>query len=333
MAPEISLLEPQVLQGVISKMEVKDDLVFLKSAPKESVPFPFYAWEVTKGGRRMANPNVPNSEAHIVPRYGSGHQNAALIYLREKKIFDPTTLHWLKDSESNPTIRANAEARVLRELEDLNNRFDVFWEYCFWQAFQGELNFDGTGGVKAQVDYLMPASHKTTADWSAPAIRLQEIVANFAAWRNLIRVDGNVDARKVYATSATLGKLMETFTSSTNQTLLSDRMKDEWFGTGEVKGFLGLDWTPMDAQYTDASGTVVNFLDDDVILLGNWTEGRPYAMVSGPAADHDAPHGFTGRFTKSWIEPDPSHRQILLEQAGLPVVYKPENFVKVAVTF
>jgi hypothetical protein len=39
----------------------------------------------------VAKPNVPNSEAHIVPRLGRSQEAASVIYLREKKVFDPTT--------------------------------------------------------------------------------------------------------------------------------------------------------------------------------------------------------------------------------------------------
>lgn len=332
MPAEISLLEPQVLQGVVSKMPVKDDLVFLKSAPVESVPFPFVQWEVHRGSRRMANPNVPNSEAHIVPRLGTGQQSASLIYLREKKTFQPTTLYWLKAINQAASNRANAESAVMTELEDLNRRFDVFWEFCFWQAFQGGINFGGTGGVKSEVDYKFPDAHKNaTATWGTN-VTTQTIVENIKAWRKLIRVNGQVDARTVYATSATLEKLMSRFTTDTNVGLLSDRMKDQWFSTGEVNGFLGLDFRAMDAEYTNDAGEITPFLEDDKLLIGNWENGA-YTFTRGPSADHEAPAGFTGRFTKSWLAPDPSDRQILIEEHGLPLIKKPEQFVVADITF
>lgn len=331
---EISLLEPQVLQGVVSKMEVKDDLVLLKQAPKESTPFPFVSWEVTRGSRRMATVNVPNAEAYIVPRLGSQMQNAALMYLREKKTFQPTTLHWLRTAGQGASQRSNAEAAVMRELEDLNYRFDVRFEWSLWRALQGTLELRGdVDGIEARVDYMLPDSHKTTAVWSKNSTSVVDIAASFAAWRKLVQVDGQVSANTVYATSDTLSKMLDIFVQSQNQGLLSDRMKDQWFGTGQVDGFLGLNWRAQDAEYTARDGSVQRFLDHGTFLIGNYTDGRPYAMVQGPAADHEAPAGFTGRFTKSWLAPDPSDRQILLEEQALPVVYKPEQFVVSKVTF
>lgn len=325
--PEISLLEPQVLQGVVSKMPVKDDLVFLKSAPRESTPFPFFQWEVQRGSRRISVPNVANAEAHLVGRLGTGQQSASLIYLRDKKTFNPTTLHWLKAVGHAAENRANAEAAVMRELEDLVTRQDVFWELAFWKAFQNDLSFDGTGGVKADVDYHFPSAHENaTANWGS-TVTTQTIVENIKAWRKLIRVNGQVEARTLYGSSTTLEKLMQRFTTSTNVGMLSDRMKDEWFSTGQLSGFLGLDWRTMDAEYTDASGNIVKFLPDDKLLLGNWTDGRPYTFVTGPSADFAAPGGYTGRFVKTWEDPDPSGKQLLVESHGLPVIKRPENFL------
>lgn len=340
MAPEISLLEPQVLQGVISKMEVKDDLVLLKSAPRESVPFPFVQWEITRGQRRMAAPNVPNAEAYIIPRYASGQQSASLVYLRDKKTFQPTTLHWLKTVGQGQSNRANAEAAVMRELEDLNNRFDVFWEYSLWQAVQGSLTYaagpgvngPSAGAVTTTVDYGMASSHQVTPTWGT-GTTIQTIANNFSAWRRLIQVDGQVNARTVYGNSDTLTKIMELLATSTNEGMLSDRMKDQYFSSGQIDGFLSLDWRPVDAEYTDASGNVVKFIEDDKLIIGNFTDGRPYSLVQGPSADHEAPSGFVGRFTKTFIQPDPSDRTILLEEHALPVVKKPDQFVVADITF
>lgn len=338
---EISLLEPQVLQGVVSKAEVKNDLVLLKSTPKDPIPYPVYTWEITRGQRRMSVPNTPNSEAYIVPRYASGKRAAALVYLRDKKTFQPTTLHWLKNAGSSQTNRANAEQAVMRELEDLNNRMDVFWEYALWQAVQGSLTYTagpsvhgpGGGSVTATVDYGMAPSHKATTTFTAGTTKIQDVANSFSAWRNLIQVDGQVSARTVYGTTATLNKLMQILSDDSNAGMLSDRMKDQYFSTGQVDGFLNLDWRPMDAEFTDGTGAVVKFLEDDKLIIGNFTDGRPLVIKQGPSADHQAPSGFTGRFVKSWLQADPSDRQILVEEHALPINEKPDQFVTVDITF
>jgi len=81
---------------VVEKFTAPESLILLNSVPKSPWPFPSAQWDVITGSRMVAKPNVPNSEAHIVPRLGRSQESAAFVYLREKKVFEPTTLHWLR---------------------------------------------------------------------------------------------------------------------------------------------------------------------------------------------------------------------------------------------
>jgi hypothetical protein len=118
--------------------------------------------------------------------------------------------------------------------------------------------------------------------------------------------------------------------TAASATLLSDRMKDQYYATGVIEGFMGLTWTICESVYEDASHVQTLFLPDDAVILGNFTEGRPIELMEGPTADDEAPTGFTGKFTKTWKEKDPSARQFLLEYHFLPVITRPEQFVYVA---
>src|SRR6187431_2819576 len=108
----------------------------LSRIPQTPHPFPTVQWEVIRGSRAIARPNVPNSEAHIVPRLGRSQESASFVYLREKKVFQPTTLHWLRQAARNlnDLDKTKAEQAVLREINDLNTRFDNFAEYTLWRA-------------------------------------------------------------------------------------------------------------------------------------------------------------------------------------------------------
>jgi hypothetical protein len=159
--PDISLLEPSVLRDVVSKLPAPENLILSNIVPKTPTPFPVATWEVIRGSRTMATPNVPNAEAHIVPRLGISQESSTLVYLREKKVFQPTTLHWLKAPGSTTALR-NAETEVLKEVKDLNLRFDNFWEWALWQAVQGSLVIDSPD-VQASIDYKLSSSHKPTA--------------------------------------------------------------------------------------------------------------------------------------------------------------------------
>lgn len=328
--PDISLLEPMVLRGVVEKFTAPESLVMLGRVPQTAWPFPSVTWDVIRGSRMVAKPNVPNSEAHIVPRLGRAQMSAAFVYLREKKVFEPTTLHWLRTP--GEIAATNAEKAVLREVADLNQRFDNFAEYMLWGCMKGSLVFDYPD-VQATVDYQLPSSHKPNPGTGWDTATPQSIVADIRAWKRLVMRDGRVPAREAFATELTMQYIFDSFattgvaTTFMGGTLLSDRMKDTYYSTGNLPGFMGLDWKPVETVYDDDSGVSTLFVPDNALFIGNYTDQRPMELMIGPTADDEAPNGFTGKFAKTWKEKDPSARQYLLEWNLLPVATRPEQWV------
>lgn len=320
----LSLFEPMVLAGVVEKLPTPPALTLLNRLPKNPHPFPIVEWDVIRGSRQVAKPNVPNSEAHIVPKAGVSHETASFIYLREKKVFEPTTLHWLRQPGTLSNL-ARAEEAVLREVRDLNNRFDNFIEWSCWQALSGSIVLDYPD-VQATVDYQFASSHKPVVTTSWATATPQQIIADVTAWKTLITRDGRVAPREAYLTSTALARVFTSFAAG-SATLLSDRAKDQYYSSGTLPGFLQIDWNTVDSMYDDDSGNPIGFLPDDKIVFGNLSDGRPMEIFEGPTADDEAPVGFTGRFAKTWKEKDPSARQYLLEYHFLPVITKPEQVV------
>lgn len=343
--PEISLLQPTVLLGVVERFTAPESLEMLSRIPTTPHPFPSVQWEVIRGSRAIARPNVPNSEAHIVSRLGRTAQSAAFVYLREKKVFEPTTIHWLRQAASNVSELAqiNAEAAVLREIGDLNTRFDNFAEWMIWQSLTGSLAFDYPD-VQADIDYKFLPSHKPTFAAGWDTAQPTQIVDDIRTLKRLIRRDGRVEAKDAYATEKTMAYIFQSFASNGQgaaavSLLLSDRMKDSYFASGVLPGFMGLNWKPQEAVY-DAAGAAYTsnptdpgqetfFLKDDALVIGNFEDNRPIELFVGPTADDEAPEGFTGKFAKTWKDKDPSARQYLLEWNCLPVITRPEQFVYV----
>lgn len=341
--PDIPLLRPAVLRGVVEKFTPADSLVMLNKLPKNPWPFPTAQWDVIAGSRAVASPNVPNAEAHIVPRLGRSQGNASFIYLREKKVFEPTTLHWIRTP--GETAATNAEKAVMREVGDLNQRFDNFAEWACWRALTGTLTIN-TPHVQATVDYQFPATHKPTVGTSWASATPQQIVADIRAWKRLVSRDGRVPASTVYTSEVTIQRVFDSFATTGDDlvnffggTLLSDRMKDEYYRTGALPGFMGLDWTVVEGIYnsTDSgyeelppTGEETMFVPDDALFMGNFTANTPIEILEGPTADDEAPEGFTGKFSKTWKDKDPSARQFLLEWNFLPVITRPEQFIYVA---
>lgn len=323
--PEIPLLNPVVLRGVVEKFTSPENLIMLNRIPSTPWPYPSAQWDVIRGSRSVAKPNVPNSEAHIVPRLGRSQESASFIYLREKKVFEPTTLHWIR--EPGNLAAANAERAVLREVGDLNQRFDNFAEYCIWKALTGRLILDYPD-VQADIDYKFPATHTPLVGTSWATATPQQIIADIRAWKRLIARDGRVPAREVFLTESTMAYVFEAFARDADSAqLMSDRMKDEYFRSGMMSGFLGLNWVITEHIYEDDSGTQTLFVPDKALVLGNFTDQRPIELMIGPTADDEAPQGFTGKYAKTWKEKDPSARQYLLEWNFLPVITRPEQFV------
>ncbi len=330
--PDISLLEPMVLAGVVEKFTTPENLVLLNSVPRAPWPHPSVTWDVIKGSRMVAKPNVPNSEAHVVPRLGRSMQSAAFVYLREKKVFEPTTLLWLR--EPGQIAATNAEAAVLREVNDLNQRFDNFAEYCLWAALTGTLTFNYSD-VQANVSYQFAASHTPTPGTSWATATPQSIVADIRAWKRIVAREGRVPVKQAFATEFTLAYIFDAFAAhgATNffgGILLSDRMKDQYYTTGVLPGFMGIDWSPVEQVYEDDSQNLTLFIPDNALFMGNYTDNRPIELKEGPTADDEAPLNFTGKFAKTWKDHDPSARQYLLEWNMFPVIYRPEQMIYVA---
>lgn len=336
--PDISLLEPTVLRGVVEKLIAPENLPMLSSLPRTPWPFPSAAWDVIKGSRMVARPNVPNSEAHIVPRLGISQESASFVYLREKKVFQPTTLHWLRAAGSMQNTQ-NAETAVMREVTDLNQRFDNFAEWCCWQALTGSINFDYED-VQANIDTKIPTSHKITlADgegWNLPGTSTADeltaastrIVSQIKSWKRLISRDARVAAQDMWLTEVTMDLIFNAFAN--NPLLLSDSKKDQYYNSGVLPGFLGLNWHIVESYYDSDAGVPTLFVPDNALFLTNLSEGRAMEIYEGPTADDEAPDNFTGKFSKTWKEKDPSARQFLLEWHMLPVITRPEQIVYVS---
>lgn len=327
--PDISLLNPVVLRGVVEKMTAPDSLILLNKIPSAPHPFPTVNWDVIQGSRTLASPNVPNSEAHVVSNLGRSQKAASFVYLREKKVFEPTTLHWLRTP--GDVSKVNAEKAVLREVGELNNRFDSYAEYLLWQSLQGSFTIS-QNDVTVSVDYGFSGSHLPSAGTAWATATPAQIVDDIRSWKRLVNRDGRVAAKSAYATEATAAKIFDSFaaTGASNApagALLSDRMKDEYYANGVIPGFMGLDWTISESVYVNSGGAETLFLPDDSVIIANLDDNRPIELIEGPSADDDAPDGYTGKFAKTWKEQDPSARQYLLEWTLLPVITRPEQIV------
>ncbi len=95
--PDISLLEPMVLNGVVQKFTAPQNLALLPNVPSTPSTAPNYAvWDVLKGGRQLAGFNIPGAEATVMNQLGRSEASAKLAYMRVKKTFQGQLIHWLR---------------------------------------------------------------------------------------------------------------------------------------------------------------------------------------------------------------------------------------------
>lgn len=322
--PDISMFEPRIINGVVEKFLTPPELVGLNLFPTRANPIPLWQFDIVSGTRNMASINTPGSMGKIVTKATKGTIAGGFIYTREKKIFDPTTLHWLR--APGEVAQSNAEQEVTRELRELSNRFDRLKEWSVWKMFSGSLAYTRDNTI-ISIDYLMSASHKPTAGvlWTSPN---SDPMSDIKAWKRLITHDGQANADVVYANDNTMSVLVE---HAKVRSMLSDEQRRNYISENTLRRFVGLEWRNYDLGFVDdftvpGTSTFTTYIPDGYIAMLA-TENSPWIMLQGPSADDDAPDGFTGRFAKSWKDPDPSQRQYLMEESFMPILLRPEQVV------
>lgn len=325
-----SMLDPAVLPGLVEKLPVQENLWLTKITPTRSFPVigqPI-SWDILRGNRQMALANTLGAEAHVIGPLGRSLGMAMPINVREKKPFSPMVQGWFRQPGALSQVRAEDE--ILREIQDLNYRLDLLIEYCLWQAISGSLlvPYGPAEGNQPDVtvNYEFANTHTVypgTA-WNAVTDPV-DIVADIQAWKELVEVDGGVEVTQAYLTQPTLEVIFRAFASKPE--LLSDSMKTQFYTTGQLPGFMGLNWRVVRASYVNKAGQTKKFVDDNKILMGNYTEGRPIELAETPHAEYVDP-GFTGRLSKvSDKSFDPAGYWYLLDYNFIPIVTRPEQML------
>jgi hypothetical protein len=325
--PEISLLQPTVLNGYIRKKPFPQQFLGLglMGTPRPYA-FPVFKYDVLVGRTEMSKPNAPNAEAHIRPHGGIGQVAGSFIYMRDKKTFEPTTLHWLR--EPGELAKANAEAAVTREVNELDDAIMRFGEWAVWEMLiTGKLVVNRADAPRVDIDYKVPASHIVTAvaPWSTAST---DIMGDVRTWTTKVVEDSGFSVTDAAVNSTTFNYLLK---NTDIKNLFNEQRKEEFLKTRSVKGLLGLDWLIYDLTYVDdwttpGTSTTKKFVPDEkVVFLARAPDA--YGIWEGPSADDEAPKGNTGKFSKSWKEKDPSSRLVLEEYSFVPTLPRPDNIL------
>lgn len=347
-----NIFEPMTLQALVNSLEPKQGHLLLNSTRKEQEENFTFSWDISFGtGTSIAEFNVPNSKANMVDRAGSKSNTAiaTMAYMREADYFNYTNVNWLKDPASinDPSVKLRGEQKVADQIKHMADRFDNRIEWSLWKAMQGSLTYNGKNTGPLNVDYRIRPEHKVTfaaADqWdNTTAADFKKLIDGIRGLKKLIEVDGGVPVTEIFATGKTIDLLMDVWQRAVLNGMpdryITDGQIAEYMSTGVITGgFMGVDtWTRVD-QYLpvnqpDGSVVVDSYLPHGTLILANRTENNALSLYNGPSADWDAPQGHIGRFSKSWIDPDPSGRAFLIEESFLPVIKAPDQFVIAKVT-
>lgn len=325
--PDIALLEPRVLLGVVEQNPPPDGMLGHSMVPRRPYPLPVWEYDIITRRRNVARPNTPNSPAIIVNQQGVGKMQGGFVYTREKKVFEPTTIRWLR--EPGQLATPNAEAAVLRELSELMARIDRWEEFLIWKMLAvGSFNLTALGHA-VSIDYQIPADHKPTVAtfWNTP---LADIITDLQDFKRIISRSTDATLTTLIGNSVTISTFWR---QQQVQATLSDSQKNAFALEGKIPRFQQVDFQEYDRGYMDdftdpANPVFVPYVPDG--YYAGIAEGGPgdnYAYLDGPAADDEAPTGYIGRFAKTWKDHDPSSRQILVESNGFPVLYQPNRML------
>ena len=186
--PTPSVLNPVVLNGVIQELLYPDTFLGLAQLGTPTPnPWPVARWDVVASSREVGEPTVPNTEAKAVQPLKKGTREAGLIYVRHKKVFKPTTIHWLRTP--GELAMKNAERAVMEEVQDLDRLVTATCERYFWAMLAGEIVLD-SDEIKTTISFGLKATHKPTVTtaWSVHATA--DVLGDFLTWRRLADTDG-----------------------------------------------------------------------------------------------------------------------------------------------
>ena len=186
MPAEIGLLEPRMLRETVREFEGPESLRgrTLMGAP-DGDPNPTWEYDIQRQSRgAQLIHNTPNSEGQVLDQLTIGHAEGGYAYMRDKKVFNPTTLRWLREAGKNLVARGQAERKVLAELEDMRMQQFRAEEVAIWAMLQGTWTYTMIGGTTVTVNYQLPASHSPTVgtSWGAGG---DDPLGDIRAWKQI----------------------------------------------------------------------------------------------------------------------------------------------------
>lgn len=324
--PDLSILGPQVATGVVQDLTPDENFTWygkvgtLPLTQSQSVTY-----DVHKNGQKMAKMNVIDAEANLVKRSGKTRNTLTLATIREKELVPGSEYNFTQVFENNEAQRQRAEGVAGDVLKNLNDRVGRRVEWTFWNALQGGVVYD-TPDVSVDLDYKIPSTHKITASTHWDTATQIQLVDQVNAVKKLIKTDGKVALTDAYTSLEVIQMIYGAFAKNNALNLLTEQNKADYQNGGTFSNFLGINWHIVDETYQTDADADTNYLPENRILFGNFTQNNPLRLAEGTSGDTQIPQDTVGRFSKSWDTPDPSGRTFLVGYNFAPIIYFPNQF-------
>lgn len=324
---ELSILNPIILPRVVTEFDAPEQMLgrTLVEVDNDTQPFWEYDIEISDRGK-IESYQAHNTEARLIDQLPVGNMKGDYAYTRIKKSFDPSTLRLLRAVGEGSASTAAGEAKVLREMEDMRMKLMRQEEYAIWQMFQGQWTYKEESGISYTIDYKVPAAHKVTkmgqARWGMSS---DDPVGDVEAIKRTLLQNSGYPVEYAIMNGKTLSRMYEL---PEVREFLSDEQKGLYTRERTIARWYEVDWRSYNGGYVtkDAMGNdIYNYYipDNKIIFFTQSPSYNPFIFKYGPSVDHEAPPGWTGVYTKSWTQPDPSTRFGLMEVQYMPIMTNP----------
>lgn len=284
----------------------------------------YYEFDVITGNTGILNFRNPEAVAGVQKLMSIKRVRAKLHVMREKKSFSERLVR-LASRPGTKMDHERFEARLQRELADLDALFLMTWEKIRWDLLMtGATTVAGEDA--ASYDFGLVNTVTMGNPWNVPAE--SHPISDIVAMKKTLKETWGEKATELWLSTQALLYFMTSAEATSTQGLLTDAERTEFARTGTVKRLLDLDIIICDDGYKNAAGTFVPFMSSngtDINKAMLKSAGPVGVMVDGPAFDPKAPEGHTGRFVKSWEEEDPGARQALETWTGFPGLTQPNK--------
>ena len=317
-----TIYRTEVLTGLVQdfKYAAYEGIKMMPGLPENKIPGLDAEWDTEHQSRELSPFNVPGNEAHKKAASTYTNRLAKMMYVREKTPLSAPTIRMLR-MPGGPKDVIAGEARVRRELQQLDNFVTSRAEWAIWQMFSaGTITYSNNGQIFT-VTYGIPVANLATTGTTWADYTNSDPVSDLDALQQVISRGSGRQPTDMWITRTVNNYMLN---NAKIRELLRNQDGKRMLAEGKITRLLDMDVHIYDNTYKIGATTYTFIPVDNVIMLPKSTSEDPiFDLMEGGSQDLDAPAGHRGKFSKMWIDKDPSVETVLSEWAFLPILKVP----------